>query len=115
MNRYLGYGSLALLIGWLVLSYSAWLPATVRIAAPLAQVGAWFQGATVAILLCFVTIQFWLLASTFRILQRRRQSDTQSATVHFALNTVAELFWTALPLLLTLGLAVAGYRLWASI
>lgn len=115
MNRYLGYGSLALVIGWLVLSYSAWLPTRLRFGAPLVEAGPWFQGATVAILLCFVAIQIWLLASTLRLLQQRRRHDDQTMAGHFVLNTVGELFWTALPLLLTIGLALAGYRLWASI
>ncbi|MCE7980958.1 MAG: hypothetical protein DYG89_07175 [Caldilinea sp. CFX5] len=115
MNRYIGYGSLALVIGWLALSYSAWLPARMRIAAPLAAAGPWFQGTTVVILLGFIAIQLWLLASTFFLLQRRRPSDTQAPVDHFVLHTFGELFWTALPLLLTIGLALAGYRLWASI
>jgi ABC-type transport system involved in Fe-S cluster assembly fused permease/ATPase subunit len=115
VNRYIGYGSLALVIGWLVLSYSNWLPAILRIGAPLAQFGPWFQQMTVAILLCFIAIQFWLCVSTWRIVQRRRQDNAQTATAHFSLSLFGELFWTALPLVLTIGLALAGYRLWASI
>lgn len=114
MNRTIGYGSLALVIGWLVLSYSKWLPATWRVSAPLAGVGPWFQGATVAILLCSVAIQLWLLASTWRIVQRQRQDDTQTTGI-FSLSLFGELFWTVLPLLLTIGLALAGYRIWVSI
>lgn len=115
MNRYIGYGSLALVIGWLVLSYSAWLPAALRIAAPVAQLGPWFQQTTVAILLCFIAIQLWLCVATWRIVQRRRQDNAQIATAHFSLSRFGELFWTALPLFLTIGLALAGYRLWANL
>lgn len=114
MNRYIGYGSLALVIGWLVLSYSNWLPATLRMGAPVAGAGPWFQGATVAILLCFIAIQLWLLASTWRIVRRQHQDDTQT-TGYVSLSLFGELFWTALPLLLTIGLALAGYRLWATL
>lgn len=115
MNRYIGYGSLALLIGWLVLSYSNWLPATLHIGAPPAGVGPWFQGATVALLLCFIAIQLWLLAATWRIVQQQRRGDTQTTTSPFLLSLFGELFWTALPLFLTIGLAFAGYQLWAGI
>lgn len=114
MNRYIGYGSLAFVIGWLVLSYSNWLPATLRVGAPSATVAPWFQGATVAILLCFIAIQLWLLASTWRIVRRQRQDDTQ-ITGYVSLSLFGELFWTVLPLLLTIGLALAGYRLWATL
>lgn len=115
MNRYIGYGSLALLISWLVLSYSKWLPATWRVGAPLAQAGPWFQGATVAILLCFIAIQLWLLVMTWRIVQRQRLEGAQPTNSPFALHRFGELFWTALPLLLTIGLALVGYQLWSSI
>lgn len=115
MNRYIGYGSLALVIGWLVLSYSNWLPAMVRIGAPRAQLGPWFQQMTVALLLCFIAIQLWLCVATWRIVQQRRHDEAQTATAHFSLSLFRELFWTALPLFLTIGLALAGYRLWANL
>lgn len=114
MNRYLGYGSLLLLIGWLVLSYGAWLPDRLYITAPLTQVGDWFQQATIIILLLFISIQLWLLRSTFRMVYRQ-QINAQSVPTPFSLNLFGELFWTVLPLLLTVGLAVAGYKLWTSI
>jgi heme/copper-type cytochrome/quinol oxidase subunit 2 len=114
VNRYIGYGSLALVISWLVLSYSNWLPATLRIGAPLSVVGPWFQGVTAAILLCFIAIQLWLLVSTWQIVRRQRQDDTQT-TGAFSLSLFGELFWTVLPLLLTIGLVLAGYQLWATI
>ena len=115
MNRTIGYGSLALLISWLVLSYSNWLPATLRIGAPVSQLGPWFQQATVAILLCFIAIQLWLCVSTWRFVQRWRHEDAQTTTGHFSLSLFGELFWTVLPLLLTIGLALAGYRLWVNL
>ncbi|MEZ4729230.1 MAG: hypothetical protein R3E79_19025 [Caldilineaceae bacterium] len=115
MYRFLGYGSLLLVVGWLALSYGAWLPDSAHIEAPVVQVGPWFQQATVGILLLFVAIQLWLVYTTFRMLHRRRQVEGQSISDHFALSLFGELFWTALPVLLTIGLALAGYGLWASI
>lgn len=115
MNRYLGYGSFGLLIGWLVLSYTDWLPARLRFAAPFVQYGDWFQQVTIAILLLFVSIQLWLLGTTVWVVQRRRQEHMQSLPGHLTLNVVGEFFWTALPLFLTLGLGLAGYQLWASL
>jgi heme/copper-type cytochrome/quinol oxidase subunit 2 len=115
VNRYVGYGSLLLLIGWLVLSYSSWLPESAQIEAPVVQAGDWFRQATVAILLVFVSIQLWLLGSTIRMLHRRQQVDANAMPTHFALSVAGEIFWTALPLLLTIALALAGYKLWASI
>lgn len=114
MNRYIGYGSLGLFIGWLVLSYTDWLPMRLRFAASFVQYGDWFQQVTIAILLLFVSIQLWLLASTVWVVQRHRQGNTQSLPSHLPLSVVGELFWTALPLFLTLGLAFVGYTLWAS-
>lgn len=115
MNRYLGYGSLLLLIGWLALSYGSWLPDRLRIEMPLARYGYWFQLTTVVILILFVFIQLWLLRSTFRLLHQRSQPDMHSMPHGFALRVWGEVFWTALPLLLTIGLAVVGYKLWASL
>lgn len=114
VNRYIGYGSLLLLIGWLVLSYGAWLPDRINIAVPLALVSGWFQQATVVILLLFVSIQLWLLRSTFRMLHRRQQTGGQSMSTSFTLGMWSEIFWTAMPILFTVGLAVAGYKLWAN-
>lgn len=113
--RFLGYGSLLLVVGWLALSYGAWLPESVRIEAPFIQVGGWFQQVTVAILFVFVAIQLWLLRATARMVHHRRQTDGQALADRFPLSLLGELFWTALPLLLTIGLAVAGYELWANI
>ena len=115
MSRYLAYGSLLLVIGWLALSYGAWLPATLRIEAPLLHYGASFQWVTLAILGIFILLQLWLLHATVRLLQRRQAAGMNIAPNGFALGVFGELFWTALPLLMTLGLAMAGYKLWASL
>jgi heme/copper-type cytochrome/quinol oxidase subunit 2 len=115
VNRYLGYGSLLLVIGWLALSYGAWLPATAQIAAPLSFYGAGFQWVTLAILALFILLQLWLLYTTFRFLQRRQAAGLHLAPTGFAFGMLGELFWTALPLLMTIGLAVAGYKVWASL
>jgi heme/copper-type cytochrome/quinol oxidase subunit 2 len=115
VNRYLGYGSLLLLIGWLALSYSSWLPNRLQIEMPFVQYSGWFQVASVLVFLLFVIIQIWLLRSTFRLLHRRPQTDSNSVPHGFVLRVWGEIFWTALPLLLTIGLAVVGYELWASL
>jgi len=115
MNRSVGYGSLLLLLGWLGLSYGGWLPESARLVAPLAQAGNWFQQATLVILLCFIAIQLWLLRSTFRLLGRRSPTDVHPLPTQFALNPWREIFWTAIPLFMTIGLALVGYKLWANL
>lgn len=115
MNRYLGYGSLLLLIGWLVVSYGAWLPTYLQIEAPLARYGDWFQQATLLILFLFISIQLWLLRLTVRILRRRHQFDLHSMPTSLRVSALGEIFWTALPLLLTLGLALVGYKFWVNL
>lgn len=115
MSRYLGYGSLLLVIGWLALSYGSWLPATLRIEASLSHYGAGFQWATLAILGLFILLQLWILYATVRFLQRHQAAGLHLAPNGFALRLLGELFWTALPLFMTIGLAWAGYKLWASL
>ncbi len=114
MNRYLGYGSLLLLLGWLGLSYGAWLPESARLTAPLADYGNWFQQASLIVLLCFVAIQLWLVGATTRMV-RHSATDAHPQPTTFVLSLWREIFWTAVPLLMTIGLAVAGYELWASL
>lgn len=114
MNRYLGYGSLLLLLGWLGVSYGAWLPDSARLEAPVAYYGEWFQRALLVVLFAFAAIQLWLVRATVRML-RRSPTESRPLPTTFALRLGSEIFWTALPLLMTIGLAVVGYELWASL
>ncbi len=115
MNRYLGYGSLLLLLGWLGLSYGAWLPDSARLEAPLAEYGGWYQQALLVVLLCFIVIQLWLLRATFRLVRQRSQTEVHPLPTPFALQLWREILWTALPLFMTLGLALVGYKMWANL
>lgn len=104
--------ALALLLGvilWLVLSY---IPDSLL---PLPTVGysgagMLLAGLAVLCLAAFLAIQWIVVQSTARSLEHGDPSDTRRPP--FRLNKSVELFWTALPLAMTLALAWASYALW---
>jgi heme/copper-type cytochrome/quinol oxidase subunit 2 len=114
VNRYLlSILSLVGLLFWLVFSY--W-PAPFRPFVPGETAGWWFgpffQLLALASLVVFCVIQVRLLLSTRRF---RQLNQTDEADQSRRLNLAAELFWTALPLLMTLGLALLSYPTWRSL
>lgn len=110
--------TLAILIStalWLVLSY---LPG-VRSLLPQFSwqalgAGRTFSWLALFSLVAFVAIQLWLLWHTLHLLRGQR-SGSRGDVQGFPIRLDMELLWTALPLVLTLGLAVASYRLWSSL
>ncbi len=83
--------------------------------------GVRFQIAALACLALFVLIQLMVVGSTVRMLRRPQHGadGSDGAANHelgnFKLNFWSEVFWTVLPLLMTLGLAFASYQVWASL
>lgn len=93
---------LLLTIGWIVLSY---VPQSI-LSLPTFTIGERLTSLSPSILgiifVLFVVIQLVLVGSTRRIF--RSESSLEQAEA-FALQPTAELFWTALPLVVTLILA----------
>ena len=108
IRRLLSVLILAVLISWIVLSYA---PVTLP---QVAFTGGWatplFQLLAVGGLLSVVAIQLILLRATGRML--RPTGGHAEVVAEFRLKSGAELFWTALPLLMTVLLGVAAYPLW---
>jgi heme/copper-type cytochrome/quinol oxidase subunit 2 len=114
VSRYLlSIVSLAGLIFWLVFSY---LSPGLRPFAPSATQATWLRPllpwVALVCLILFVAIQLQVLWSTQRIRQWIAANVTEEG---HKLNVAVELFWTALPLLMTLGLAALSYPTWRSL
>lgn len=111
MQRHL-WSSLSLIaVGfWLLFSY---LPPTV-LSLPQLQANNFasarlLQVLAIFCLLLFLVVQLLILWSTFRM---RKATEASTGENSLQLGSVGELFWTALPLLLTLGLAALSYQSW---
>jgi hypothetical protein len=106
-QRILALLLLAAVVLWLVLSY---LPAARRLPVlAFSGAGGVLAALTVATLLVFIAIQLWLIRSTMSSVGRSQHGSAQSP---FRLKLGVELFWTALPLVITVALAWAGYARW---
>lgn len=118
MRRYF-WSTLALvsLAVWLIGSYTLpkqGLPIDWGWSAP--QVGSLLQLAALVGFSLFVGLQLRLLWATFRMRAAFRPPPTSSpSAAPFHLKFGAELFWTILPLLMTLGLAWLSYQTWLSV
>ena len=114
MNRFLGYSSLFAVIFWLLFSYLPLdLLAQFKIAAPVALTG-FYRWLTVGGLLLFLGIQVLLIRSTTLFVRRNHHARQEQVEVP-RLSLVWELWWTAVPLFMTVGLAVVGFQLWSSL
>ncbi len=107
--------SLALTLGvilWIVLTYvpDSLLPLPII---RFSGSGGLLAGLTVACLVAFVAIQTYLVRSTVRGVDPDHQPPNTRSP--FRLNRNAELFWTVLPLVMTLVLAWASYGLWINL
>ncbi|HMN31497.1 MAG TPA: hypothetical protein PKE45_25330 [Caldilineaceae bacterium] len=112
MNRYLlTLLSLFAVAVWLVLSYApGWLPLP-TIAYPMGAASLRAVLLVLALAL-FLLVQSIILWSTSRIkLEPIGEPPTGGRRMHVA----SELFWTILPLLMTLGLACISYPAWRSL
>ena len=110
------YAILLIVVLWLVLSFvpssllalPQFVPeqgAVSRLSGQLLLVG----------LIAFLALQAWLIELTARLFQTPSETGSHSraeAIESFRLTRRAEIFWTAVPLLMTVALAFAGYRAW---
>ncbi len=115
--------SIVALVGvlfWLFFSYvPSALPATARFSASLRLPGGVLRSLAVLSLLLFVGIQLWLLNITVHLrsafAQHRKGVDGAQRGPRVQLYFSIELFWTSLPLLITLGMAYISYQTWLSL
>ncbi len=83
--------------------------------------GATLQRLALVCLTLFVLIQLIIVRSTIQMLRRpgdasaSRDGAINHEAGNFKLSLWSEVFWTILPLLTTLGLAFASYRIWVSL
>lgn len=75
--------------------------------------GPLLAGLAVASVAAILTVQAIVLRSTARSIPSSDMSDTTDPALR--LNRAAEIFWTALPLAMTLVLAWACYPLWRNL
>ncbi len=101
----------AVTVLWVVISY---LPDTQAMLPTfsLMRMGQWLAWLSVAVLIAFVAIQFWLVNTTDTTV---RQHQTRQNRSSFRLSRSAEFFWTVLPIVMTAGLAWASYALWLNL
>lgn len=93
---------------WIVVSYLPGVRAALpTIAFPMES--GLFAILSVLALLIFVAIQLWIVNRTVRTVRNYQDQNNGSP---FRLRIGAELFWTALPIAMTLVLAWASYPLW---
>ena len=113
LQKLFGYAILLVTVLWLVLSY---VPDSV---VTLPQVsftsegnGRLFQVLLFGGFLIFVLLQIWLVNATWRLF-RTADGRQNAIAAEFGLNRTSEVIWTAIPLLMTIGLAAASYQTWA--
>jgi heme/copper-type cytochrome/quinol oxidase subunit 2 len=113
------YTLLAYVLAWLGLSYAPGLQA--RLPA-LAFSAAWHSAllwAGMLAVLVFLGIQIWLVGSTLWSLRGRQSAAWDGARskspARQRISLSAEVIWTALPILMTVLLALAGHRIWSAL
>ncbi|MCL4860159.1 MAG: hypothetical protein KJZ93_12160 [Caldilineaceae bacterium] len=110
MNRYLlTIVSLLAVLFWLAFSYAPGMPSLPALTFQAGWSGALLQALALAGLILFVLIQLFILWSTSRL------SPIRQAESGPRVRLVAEFFWTALPLVMTIGLALLSYQTWLSV
>jgi heme/copper-type cytochrome/quinol oxidase subunit 2 len=110
LQRLMWLAILTVIIAWIVLSY---LPSSVVTLPTLAfspRASAWLAALAPLTLAAFVAIQTWLVYATWVAVRRYRPRAGEAAPARPPLG--AELFWTALPIAITLAVAWAGHGLW---
>jgi len=114
MQKFLGYLILLGVIMWIVLSY---LPASVvtlpTFSFPIAF-NPLFQILLAVGLALFLVLQGWLVWTTVKTI-RTGQDRTDTPANELNLSLTREAFWTALPIVMTIVLALVSYQTWVSL
>jgi len=113
LQKLFGYAILLVTLLWLILSY---IPDSV-VALPqfsysLEKSGRLLQVLTVGGFLIFALLQGWLIYATKQMF-RTEDGRENKVAAEFGLNRYSEIFWTAIPLLMTISLALASYQTWS--
>ncbi|MEX1018829.1 MAG: hypothetical protein WDZ49_04180 [Litorilinea sp.] len=114
-KKLFAYSLLACVVAWLLFSY---VPELRQFLPEVAFPSAWLRGlawlgALAAAL--FVAIQVWIVGSTFRSLRNRQNApDSPEPIPGLHINLFGEIVWTALPILMTVGLILAGVAIWTA-
>ncbi len=98
-------------IAWLVLSYAPTLLPTVSFG----RADRWFGLLLVGGLAVFLGIQCWLIVASARMFRPGGALRRAEECSEFHLRRWSEILWTAIPLAMTLVLAVWSYPTWASL
>ena len=113
LQKLFAYAILLATVLWLMLSY---VPASVvtlpQIAFASADSGRLFQMLLVGGFGVFVVLQIWIVYATTQFVGTEN-SRKESRAAEFGLNRSSEMLWTAVPLLMTIGLALASYQTWS--
>lgn len=96
---------------WIAISYLPSVQASLPVIA-FTSGGSWFALFSILILVAFVAIQIWLVYTTVATV---RAYQAKGNSKGFRLKIGTELFWTALPIAMTLVLAWASYALWLNL
>jgi hypothetical protein len=95
---------------WIVVSY---LPGVQAMLPTIAFVGgSWLASLGLIALVVFIAIQMWLVYTTVATVRAFQVKGHDSP---FRLKLSAEFFWTALPIVMTVGLAWASVALWLNL
>jgi hypothetical protein len=122
-RTFLAFSATGGTLAWLVLSYLPGPWTTASVSFPAGTIDGVFRTLLIGGVAAFLLIQFWLLGSTARFLGRSRQPvgvelsgsnrvvggngpGAQGRTARIQLSRPVEIVWTAVPLAMTIGLAV---------
>ena len=112
LQKLFGYAILVIALLWLVLSY---IPASVvtipQIFYPLEGDGHLFSYLLVGGFIVFIILQVWLVVASVQMFRGTDGKENEMAT-RFGLTRGVEAFWTAIPLLMTIGLDVVVWQMW---
>ena len=111
LRRIFTLAILAIIVLWLLVSYLPGIQAILPVVA-FGGNGLWMAGLAVVALIVFIGIQLWLVYTTIITV---RGHQVKSPDSPFRLKLSVELFWTALPIVMTIGLAWASYALWLNL
>jgi len=112
VRKILTYLILLGVVLWIVLSYVPGLALPV-ISFP-AAFNPLFRTLLAVTTMIFLGLQAWLVWTTVKTIQSGQQREG-SVTQEFGLSLAREAFWTALPIAMTIGLALISYQTWASL
>ncbi len=114
MRRWiLTIASLGVIVVWLLLAYMPSLPRpTLGWPAGSGALLALLAGG--GLLVCLL-IQGWLVRDTNHFLRGEMPPAQVAIQAEFELDKGREIFWTAMPIVMTLGMAALSYGLWRSL